>query len=214
MPVIRAQVRIPYYTAIPQDIISNTFHYFWDGVVGFEDVCNYLTGRLQAFYNTAYQTSGWAAWTRAESSQVNWYDLSTPEPRVPYTVNLTLTANRATTTLLAPEAAIVLSYQGARVAGIPQARRRGRLYMGGLADAWSTAATTTSFPTPNAGRVTNLITGFTTSVVNTADAGLQFVVYSPTSNATALPVNGWVDNAFDTQRRRGNRATARTLWSI
>jgi hypothetical protein len=39
-------------------------------------------------------------------------------------------------------------------------------------------------------------------------------VWSP-SNGDAVPVtDGWVDNAWDTQRRRGIDRTARSTWTV
>jgi hypothetical protein len=46
---------------------------------------------------------------------------------------------------------------------------------------------------------------------NTA-LGVEWVVRSDTTGATAPVTDGWVDNAFDTQRRRGNRATQRNVF--
>jgi len=43
--------------------------------------------------------------------------------------------------------------------------------------------------------------------------GWDWVVYSPTNGNTVNVDNGWVDNAFDTQRRRGLAVTARTNWT-
>lgn len=47
-----------------------------------------------------------------------------------------------------------------------------------------------------------------------ADASLiwQWRIWSPTNNNSVLIDNGWVDNAWDTQRRRGVEATARTIF--
>jgi hypothetical protein len=47
-----------------------------------------------------------------------------------------------------------------------------------------------------------------------ADSAVKWVVYSPKLDAFAEVDNLWVDNAFDTQRRRGERPTARTVVAL
>ena len=39
-----------------------------------------------------------------------------------------------------------------------------------------------------------------------------WVLWSRANNAMFNVVGGWVDNAFDTIRKRGNAPTARTTW--
>lgn len=215
MPILRAQVRMPYYTNIPRDIITNTFHFFWDGVTPFEDACNYLTGRLDTMYTSIYGGTGTnkaAPWVTWASTAVHWYDMSTPPPRVPYVVPCAITAAVDTSCTTTPETAIVLSYQADPLAGTPQARRRGRIFLGGLGDSWLTLGDDDTFPGPNPTFVGYAITALQTNLVTTGDAGLQWVVYSQVASMSSVVTNGWVDNELDTQRRRQPRATSRTIW--
>jgi hypothetical protein len=46
-----------------------------------------------------------------------------------------------------------------------------------------------------------------------ASASWDWVVYSPTDDAYHEVANGWVDNAWDTQRRRGYKPTSRTTFT-
>jgi hypothetical protein len=44
------------------------------------------------------------------------------------------------------------------------------------------------------------------------DTATNWAVYSRRDNAGYLVSNGWVDDAFDIQRRRGVSALVRSLW--
>ena len=77
---------------------------------------------------------------------MNWYDLSDPLPRQFYTLPLDVTVVTDTTNI-PPEVAIVLSFQALAVSGEPQARKRGRIYLGGISEsAISTSSDGTAFP--------------------------------------------------------------------
>jgi hypothetical protein len=112
-----------------------------------------------------------------------------------------------------------LSFQGAQESGANMRRRRGRLYLPPM---------DTSSLSLVGGRVT-VAAPTVTTIVNAADAmlnmsstlGLQWAVFSPTTLAETGSydaafedvTNGWVDNEWDIQRRRGTVAQSRTLFS-
>jgi len=136
-----------------------------------------------------------------------FYRLSDPTPRLPI-LETTETLPSVGTTAAPTEQALVLSYQAAPVSGLPQARRRGRVYFG----PWAVGALDAN------GRVSNTLIS---SLVNAAAqhktnsdnaVGWTWAQYSPTNGTGADVASGWVDNAWDTQRRRGLLATARTTF--
>jgi len=96
----------------------------------------------------------------------------------------------------------------------PAARRRGRLYIGPLDDGALTFASSrvelgSTFITTLAGAASALLNAWDGS----PSTDFQWAVWSR-ADATMRPVvGGFVDNAFDTQRRRGDVPTARTAWS-
>lgn len=134
------------------------------------------------------------------------YDLEAPMPNYPiFEGTFNLSGSPAGTPLPA-EVAMCLSFQANRVSGQPQARRRGRIYLGPL----STAANTSGRPAA----------ALLTAMLNAGEAlydtwsGLNsfgnWAVWSPT-NATAVEIDElYVDDAFDTQRSRGLARTAVT----
>jgi hypothetical protein len=136
------------------------------------------------------------------------YDDSDPTPRPPV-LESTYAQVPGGGAPLPPEVSIVMSYQGARQAGEAQSRRRGRIYLPFLGES-------------NNGTDGRPLAALVTLVSNAGDAHLAssvgapswtWVVYSPTSAAYVPVNNGWVDNEWDTQRRRGRIATSRTTFS-
>lgn len=123
------------------------------------------------------------------------------------------------TTALPSEVAICLSFHGAYGADVefgtggsrPRARHRGRIFIGPLGlnvidedatthETFVTAACRTDI-TVAANRLRNFSTN-----------GIQWSVWSRVRAAVEAVTGGWVDNAFDTQRRRGNDPSARTTF--
>lgn len=94
----------------------------------------------------------------------------------------------------------------------PRARRRGRLFVGPL----STAAYNKT--TPPYSLTTNFGTTLREAAVRLADAAAAddwlWSVWSRTDSVLRQIVGGFTDNAPDTQRRRGFKATSRTTFSI
>jgi hypothetical protein len=108
---------------------------------------------------------------------------------------------------------LCLSFQAVKVSGQTQARRRGRVYIGGLGIV-TTAGTTNSFPVPTGQVVTNLVNAAQNLGNDAPDANWSWVVYSRANDIVVNVDNGWVDNAFDTQRRRGNAPSQRETFEL
>lgn len=191
-------------SGLPEDYATNTWHidtvdsnplegtveFFSDVTAFFLAVDTYLSSELEG--TMAYRA----------------YDMSDPEPRVPFYINGS--ALTPGTGKLPSEVALCSSFQGTPASGLVQARRRGRVYIGPLATAAVDAAT----GRPAAAFLSALSVA-TDTLAESAAASTEYswVVFSPTGGLLTTITNGWVDNAFDTQRRRGLAATARTTWS-
>lgn len=194
---------MPATSTVSEDTVTNTWHFSTTGWT--ETIRGAIAGALQAVYESidAYKSNA-VAWS---SSRVKFFDLSEPEPRVPLAdISLGLSSAPAGNPL-PPEVAVCLSYRSDYASGASQQRRRGRIYMPPL----NTAAITTD------GRLggvnTALATGAGTFLAaSAAAADWTWVVWSPTAGQAYNVVAGWVDNAPDIQRRRGVRATVRTLF--
>lgn len=131
--------------------------------------------------------------------------------------------------------AICLSFQGATGSGVNMRRRRGRVYLGPLAgtvvDASTsgteiTAAARSTIATaaaalahgPDVGDARLAVFSRATANITDGlpvDANEPAIGYSDAALSAGFEdvVSGWVDNAFDIQRRRGVQASARTTWT-
>jgi hypothetical protein len=197
MPPYAVQCSLPFVTGLPADVATNTFHFDAATVGDLEDV----DGALRAFYE---------GFTGVLSPRLNGhlriraYDLNDPEPRVPVWDNDdTLSALGATA--MPEQVALVMSFQRPVVSGSPQAQRRNRVFLGPFAVAANDAATAR----PTVGTLTNIrVAGETLLASSIAAPNWDWIVYSPVGGVGAVD-NGWVDNRWDTQRRRLEKALNR-----
>jgi len=131
-------------------------------------------------------------------------------PNYPYEEDVFNLGTAPSGTPFPSEMAVCLSFQGDRQAGFPQARRRGRIYIGPLGNAAN------NLGRPHSTFISQLATAGATFKSNIAAIGTghYWAIWSGTDQ-TAVEVNdGWVDNAFDVQRRRGLTATTRTTFGL
>jgi len=212
MAFLDAQVSFPFFTNIPQDVITNTFHFESSGVTNTAAALE-ITEKLATFYADAFVKPGSAA------NYVLWYqgtckvyDLSEPPPRVPIINAISPTVNAPGGTTLPTEVALVVSYHAAPESGIPAARRRGRIYLGGLGYTAISDGSETAFPIFDNTFLGNVKTAANNLRLNTS-GGVEWVQRSTVGLITSNTISGgWVDNSPDTQRRRGIPATLRGVW--
>lgn len=214
MAIFRAMVTIPHDSGLVEDSVTNTF--YWNvsggGVTADFDV---IKARLLAFYNTPTSpavnspSDYLAPQLDTANGRIRMYAMADPTPRVPvydaaFAIDSTLGSNG-----LPSEVALVLSFHATPLSGTPMARRRGRVYLGPLS---STVLTTgASEVRPTADVITTWASaGKGLEAANTV--AISWQVFSPTSGVASEVVGGWVDNAFDTQRRRGVAPAARTVF--
>lgn len=208
-------------TALPEDLIVNTWHFrHTDVSVGTtpEDSANDMIDQLEEFYQAIdgvlFPT------TVGTTIQCKAYDLNDAEPRVPVlTRSIAITPN--TGEPMPHEVAICLSLKADVESGEPAGRRRGRVYLGPLVKAAASVDSNRvvfSNDYRNAVRdaaIAAFLTGLTSE-----DPKLH--VYSRTTdlggatvaNSFFRVVRGEVDNAFDTQRRRGHAPSAKTTFDL
>jgi len=214
-----AQVILKSVSGLSEDIYVNTFA-FSDGATSFltNAAATEIVTNLTSFYNTTHapglapiaaDISSNVSRT-ANDSTIKIYDFLDPSPRVPYGTSTFTLGAAASGAGLPSEVALCLSFQGAKISGQDQARRRGRVYIGPLG---STKTTSVSGDLrPNNALINELVGAGTFLSTVTFTSGLEWCVYSRTGNQFVPVTSGWVDDAFDTQRRRGKRATFRTTF--
>lgn len=210
------QYTIPYFTNLPTDVITNDWSMFWPIGTPAESDFENARDRLMAFYSAVYQIGGGsntgAPWVVFADASLKVYNRGDAPPRAPvYEAAAPITADQAASSYLPPEAAICLSFQAAQVSGVPQSRRRGRVFLGGFGIAM-TPGDDNEFPVVDpiirlgiCSAAEDLLAGLTTD-------GWVWSVWSRVNASGSAVTNGWVDDAIDTQRRRGVAPTVRTLF--
>lgn len=218
----RAQVSIPMDTALPEDAIVNTWHFDDDDdpIAAPDDTRDWIMQALTGFYQTIDNVLLAASVT--SPATVRLYDMADPTPRQPlFTEQIALTPVNGDDGLPS-EVALCLSFSAAVSSGQNAARRRGRLYLGPIA----TAAITTEGGARRPSAAVRTVIANAAAVVRNGiehpgspGLHLKWAIYSPTTDATDTLANafndvatGWIDDAFDTQRRRGARPTTRTTF--
>ncbi len=216
-----AQVVLDRDGALPEDRIINVMHFEGDdNGTGpdrdrWDELAPGLASRLVTFYQSRAPI---LAATLAGTGTVKLYDFSDPKPRIPrYELAFTFVP---ATTAFPGEVALVISFEAASEPGVNMRRRRGRIYLGPLATG-AASGTYTADVRPLASRMNETVSSFVTMATGSGGAA-RLAIFSPTTlssggsidDAWNDAVNVWVDDAFDTQRRRGARATTRSLGTI
>lgn len=191
-------------SALPEDRFVNTWHFVTNDP---KDVAApKIAARLAAFYNAGPNQFLSSKVDRGTNkSEVRVYDLDDPIPREPDVQTWTLSAAPSPSGPLPNEVAVCLSFYSGR--NLP--RSRGRIYLGPLdvncmASGGADQRFSASFSNTLATAVEQLDN----------DSSLLWVVFSRADNDWGQVTNGWIDNAFDTQRRRGADADARKLFDM
>lgn len=216
---IRVQASHASVSGIPADACVNVWH-FRGLATDPIDAAVASVNALETFYEGVQDL--FCANTMSGVITYKAYDLLDAEPRVPIHTRTSEPIDPTAGDGLPTECAITVSFGGSAESGLPQRRRTGRVYIGAL----STGVTTT-------------VTGFV-QVASTARAIIQsaahsliadvdplvtiWSVFSPTTagatpwdasalfNATTYVTEGYIDNALDTQRRRGTLPSDRTVF--
>lgn len=218
MAVCRVQVSIPQSTGLPSDVTTNTWHFeALDGEPIDSTRCGVLFGLLQTFYNQVYNATtikSLANYYNPATTLMKAYDLSDPKPRTAVRESIVpLTVGTLGPTVVPAEAAMVLSYRTEYESGISKASQRGRIYLGGITDVWIDVSIGARAGKFKDAQCTNVGGAATTLAGSALAAEWGWVVWSEKLQQSFAVAGGWVDNAIDTQRRRGQNATARFLWT-
>lgn len=200
---------------LPEDHVVNVFHFFRGGA--YADNVTSTIDAVADFYIDPYSSNTvgqfLSPWVQ-RTAELRAYDLDEAPPRVPTTIPLFLPAVESNSGL-PEEVACCVSLLGA----VPPAmtpHRRGRLYIGPLCTTAGNIANATVPARPSGTFIQTV--GLAAAALVTANVGWSVRTVSGGGGLSpggfTLIANGYVDNAFDTQRRRGPRTTARTVWPV
>lgn len=199
-------------SGLPEDRIVNVFHFVGGGTYS-ADAATAVT-KVAEFYNGlgVGQTNSIAGYLSSwvnRTAEIRTYDLTTAKPRVPTITPLELNPYLSDNGL-PEEVALVTTFYGSPPI---TRRRRGRLYIGPL----NSNTSVINFGNQAAPSAPNpVIIGDLRIATQTLAAidSVQWCIRSTLPSENFVPVaGGYVDNAFDTQRRRGPDATTRSVWT-
>lgn len=193
---------------LPENSASNTLHFTCPNptadLPAIETAVTAMYQNMNTFLSSLITPSTWT---------YKWFDLDDPKPRVPVRTTLNTGPAATGTDAAPPEIAMCISWKAAPASGFPAGRLRNRIYIGPLS---KSGLDTNGRPTTTL--VTNLVNSADGLLTASQAAGWEWIVFSGTEVAAGFPgvfaiSSGWVDNEFDTQRRRGRRPTTRSTFA-
>lgn len=228
MPVTRIQHAQKNKNGLAEDRYVNTFHVWSTSVPSGGQLVAIAAAALDFFAPGG--APGFKLYMSEQSDggqQVKMYNMADTIPRVPlYETEAASGGLGIITDKAAPsEVALCLSYAAAVASGQNAARRRGRMYIGPFNIQALGSSADASLGGSSDGRpISSLRQAIQERaerlVIDLNSADVLWVTYSPTTDAlggtpdaASAPVSRfWVDNAWDTQRRRGYAPTHRLEW--
>jgi len=198
-------------SGLAEDQFVNSFHFIKSGLLGpdYENVeemlYNFYTG--EDFSETPSIANFMTTSNINGDYTLKVYDLEQEKPRTPvYVSSGAISPGGADS--LPTECAAVLSFQRTVESGENQKRRRNRVYLG----PWAVTANDDGMLK---GELVERLLFQARELLNSSINSVtwKWNVYSPTDDDAGVVWTGWVDNAWDTQRRRGIRKTARGTFS-
>jgi len=198
-----------------EDRVVNTFHFHgslaWDAgdsVACLAAVNDFYNGYTDGVSTQSRSLGEWISPWVARTAELRAYNIEDLRPRVPVIAPCPL-APAGSSSGLPEEVCLVASLVGASPV---TRRRRGRLFFGPLV----VTANHEASSTVNSGPQDVLRNDLALACKRLADTTLTDLDWSirsihPAENFVTI-VGGHVDNAFDTQRRRGPDASTRTNW--
>lgn len=212
MPYCKAQVSMPGVSGLAADVYINTFHFFLTALDNTQGAV--VAARLEDFYNATGPNAAVARYISAEVDRVapveiRLYNEASDSLPPFYEDSFTLGATVGEVDLPA-QVAVCCSFKNDTVTSAPQRNRRGRIYLGPLGVGASTE--TGNVARPNTAFVSD-INAAAQTLAQANDADAQWVVYSSVLSTGFEVQSGWVDDRFDTQRRRLRAATSRVTWT-
>src|SRR5215211_656120 len=215
--ILRAMVTMPAKSARSEDACVNTWHLNTLGS-NMELSMDVFATNLATFYTPIVPL--YSSKMNPAGTVIRFYNINNPTaPPQIYTDTLFSTAVSAHATAALPtEVALVLSYAGPKVAGKNQNRRRGHIYLG----PWGAIGDNNDNDRPKT-QLVGIVKDAAAAFLAESNGGITYnwVVYSQTSvdqggggDPYVVVTNGWVDDSWDTQRRRGLDPVVRSTFGV
>lgn len=204
------QVQFLHDSGLARDHVNNTWHF--DSLLApiTEDDVEAIHEFVLDFYrlvNGASNIMGRMSSILTGDVVVRSYNMAAPEPREPivetfYDGTVGASANES-------EVALCMSFMAVPLSGTNAARRRGRIYLGPFSKGANISASDTD-PRPAQSFIDDILDSAESLHASVKALAWRWAVFSRMDNVLYEVDRGWVDNEWDTQRRRGLGASART----
>lgn len=218
MTTIRVQATFDTATLLPEDRYVTTFHFDDASVTdAYEALRNAVVGRVRQFYEASTPEPPLGAYISPFVSRIvtlSSYNMLLPPPRTPSFYSSATLAAASAGGGLPEECAICLTLEGEPPINN---RRRGRIYFGPLVNFSNNidVATTTTPARPKLTGASSIgvVLASKASILADQSEVMRWCIRSVTPTENFVPIDrGYIDNAFDTQRRRGPDPTTRAVW--
>lgn len=224
---ILATVILPYTTGLPDDVAINTFAFRADDETA---ATTEIPPLLVSLYNDTVTGGGSNRISRLLSEVIDrstnvcdivLAEIVDPGPTVDVGPAFSITpftlgslSGGGTPVSLPLEVAVCASFYDTIDTATPIRRRRGRVYLGPLDIAVLDQTGPYPLVSSGTGGATTMIgEAFERLAEDSAAAGVDWCVWSRTGGFLTGIDSGFVNNEFDTQRRRGAEATLRFSWT-
>lgn len=208
-----AQVQVVWFhrSGLPKDSVVNTLAFDVSGKGAFASWAPELAQEVQDAWTNASGSNGGLLGYYGESlsgfGEIKVYDLGDSEPRNPFIFDSEAQFGSSTTPL-PQECSLCLSFKTTN--GNANGRNRGRIFIGPLGGTQGVTKDAIGNAVPSTGLL-SAVSDLGKEIYDRASAaGMEWSIYSRAGNSLGHVLATWVDNEFDTQRRRGREATGRT----
>lgn len=212
---IRAIVIIPGKSGLARDVFVNSFAFRTHGGVPVDDgFRDQVASALASFYlngasgiNPISSYFGQYADRGANKAVIKTYDMNEAPPRTPLSSSFTLAAMSGSAVAMPNEVAACLSFKASTQKG---PRGKGRVFVGPL-NGGVVVETSDNTLRPSTAFMNSLLNaGVVLRAAGVDPPVPEWCIYSTFGPTHLHPVTDlWVDNEFDTIRKRGERATSR-----
>lgn len=212
MPIVRVQSTLHNDSNLPKDQVVNNWYFKTGALPEYFESDPYFA--VRQFYEAV---QSFLSPVLNGTITHRLYEMSDPKPRVPrFSGEQTIVPGSGA---LPDEVACCLSFRAAYASGTPNARKRGRTYIGPLAE----GAASPSWPKRPKPELRAALLAGAAAIATRLDGGAwDWVVYSGrtagvnegAAEAGFKVVEAWVDDAFDTVRSRGPAATLKQTAAI
>lgn len=207
---LQVQVSIPYRNVAPTNVAVNVWSFEAP-----DDTTPVLL-QIQSFLSVFYSglTDWYSPCLSMDVANIKMYRRSDLEPRAPIFDNSgSFGITNQTNEPLPEEVAAVMSFRGVRISGQPQARHRGRLFLGPLGSQVCELGSN-GRSVISRDFIDTVVSSYLDAAEELSSAGLQQTIWSKTNGEAYPAVEWWMDDSFDTQRRRGPASSFKQPWTL